>query len=96
MTVSMLLPGCALVLVGIVGVLARRSLLSVLLSFNVGVVGACLLLASAEAEHPKGLVAAFVVAGCGLWVSLCGGAVALAVYRRKGTLHVDELREMRG
>ncbi|MCP4504367.1 MAG: hypothetical protein GY822_31005 [Deltaproteobacteria bacterium] len=93
---TLIFPGLMLLLSGILGLLLRRSMISVLLSLNTAMLGAALLLVGSSAGGPQGQASAFVIACVTLLVSIAGGAMSVAVYRRKGSLNIDEQRELRG
>ncbi len=90
--------GVALVVIGFGGILLRRSVLVVVMSGAVSMLGAALtlVLLSASRGDARGVaVSMFIVLLAAVW-SLAGAAVALATYRRRGTENLDELRELRG
>jgi len=83
--------GLCLVGVALAVLVLRRSLLA----SAVGVAQACLALAYVAAVQGRlDLAIAIGVAGVGIVIGLAGAAVA--VHRRRGTDHVDELRELQG
>ncbi len=83
--------GLCLVGVALAILVLRRSLLA----SAVGVAQGCLGLAYVAAmEGRVDLAVAIGVAGVALVIGLAGAAVA--VHRRRGTDHVDELRELQG
>lgn len=89
--------GMALVVLGIGGMLLRRSIVVVIMSGAVATLGASLTLAafSTAKGDAKGVaISLLLLALCAAW-SLVGAAAALATYRRRGTENLDELRELR-
>ena len=76
--------GCAMVLL-------RRSLLAIALAAQVSMLGLAL---AAGSQGQLGVAAVLVVAGAAVSLTVVGAAVA--VHRRRGADHVDELRELRG
>lgn len=89
--------GMALVVLGIGGMLLRRSIVVVVMSGAVATLGATLTLAAyATAKgDAKGVAIALLLLVLAASWSLVGCAAALATYRRRGTENVDELRELR-
>ncbi|MDP2344226.1 MAG: hypothetical protein Q8O67_24925 [Deltaproteobacteria bacterium] len=77
--------------VGCAVVLLRRSLVAVALGGQLGSLGLAL---TAGSQGQLGGAAVVVVAGAA--VSFAVVAAAVAVHRRRGADHVDELRELRG
>src|SRR5262245_40806105 len=95
---SLLLAGQALFVLGIAGMLVRRSLLVVIMSFQLCVWGAVLALVvfAAGRGDPRGYAWALVFVALGASWAILGAAAALAAFRRRGTPNLDELRELRG
>jgi NADH-quinone oxidoreductase subunit K len=90
--------GVGLVVLGLGGMILRRSILVVVMSGALAILGCALVLVvmAAARGDPKGIaVALFLILIAAAW-SLAGAAVALTTYRRRGTENVDELRELRG
>lgn len=83
---------------GLAGALLRRSLLVVLLSIELSVLGAALaFVAFALARgDAAGLAKAALLLFFGVSQAALGAAAALAVFRRRATVNLDELRELRG
>ena len=96
--VGALVAALALFFVGLGGMLARRSLLVVWMATELCVLGAAVAFGAFAAARgdPKGAAYAFVVLVLGAVLAVVGTAVAIAVYRRRATVNVDELRELRG
>ena len=88
----------ALLLIGLLGMLIRRSVLVALMALNVSVLGAALMFCAVAIRHhdATGLANAVIVTALVVVLSLLGSAVAIAVFRRRATIHLDELRELRG
>ena len=89
--------GVALVVLGIGGMLLRRSIVVVVMSGTLAVLGASLaLIASATARgDAQGIAAALLLIVLAAAWALVSTAAALATYRRRGTENIDELRELR-
>lgn len=89
--------GVGLLVLGIGGMLLRRSIVVVVMSGTVAVLGASLsLIAHATARgDPRGIAAALLLLVLAAAWALVGTAAALATYRRRGTENIDELRELR-
>ena len=88
----------ALVVLGLAGMLLRRSILVVIMSGAVSLLGAVLAfaaLASARSDARGVATALVLLLFLAVW-SVAGAAAALATYRRRGTENVNELRELRG
>ena len=94
----LLIAGLALFVLGIAGMLVRRSILVVLLSFELCVWGAALTLVvfALGRGDPRGLAWATVFLVLGAAWAIVGAAAAIAAFRRRGTANLDELRELRG
>lgn len=88
----------ALFIVGLCGMLIRRSLLTALLCLNLSVLGASLLFCvfALRRRDAAGLRDALLMMASVSLLSSAGAAVAIAVFRRRATVHLDELRELRG
>ncbi len=88
----------SLFFVGILGMLIRRSFVVALLSLQVSTVGGALLFCSfaLQRQDGAGLSSAIIVVALACLLSTCGAAVTIAVFRRRGTVNLDELRELRG
>lgn len=96
---SPLLPlAIALFLVGLFGALLRRSFLVALLSIQLAILGVALAFAAfaLPRDDPGGYAAALCVLFLGVLHALWGAAATIAIYRRRGTIHLDELRELQG
>lgn len=90
--------GIGLVVLGLGGMLLRRSIVVVVMSCAVSVLGATLCfvsLASAQASA-RGVATGLLLLLLSAAWSIAGVAAALASYRRRGTENIDELRELRG
>jgi len=90
--------GHALVVTGLLAVLVRRSLVVVTGGLVVALMGVAVLFVAASAVHgePTNLArAALVMAGIVIVAGVCGAA-AIASYRQRGTVNLDEERELRG
>lgn len=89
----LLVAGLGLVIIGVIGMVTRRSFLHVLVSAQVAGIGPALVFAL---QKDRGHVAAALYLLVFALLSVAGAAVAVTVYRRRGTVNVDELRELRG
>lgn len=89
----LLLAGLGLVVIGVIGMVTRRSLLHVLVSAQVAGIGPALIFAL---QQDRGHVAAAIYVLVFALLSVVAAAVAVTVYRRRGTVNVDEVRELRG
>ncbi|HEY4222187.1 MAG TPA: NADH-quinone oxidoreductase subunit K [Myxococcota bacterium] len=90
--------GMALVVLGLGGMMLRRSILVVVMGGALAILGASLalvVLATARGDA-RGVAAALLLVLLAAAWSLAGAATALATYRRRGTENLDELRELRG
>lgn len=90
--------GTAFVVLGFGGMLLRRSILVVVMSGTLSMLGVALVLvALAVARRDAvGLGAAMLLVLLSASWALAGASVALTTYRRRGTESIDELRELRG
>ena len=84
------------VVLGMLGAAIRRSLVTTMLCVETSCVGAALL--AGVIARLNGSTAAvaigFLVLSIGALQVVVGCAVAVAVYRRKGTLNLDEMKEL--
>jgi NADH-quinone oxidoreductase subunit K len=98
MSSPLLILATALLVVGLTGALVRRSLLVSLLCTELALLGGvtAFFAFALPAEDPGGIARAAVLLFLCAAHALLGAAVAIAVYRRRGTLNLDELRELRG
>lgn len=89
--------GVGLVVLGIGGMLLRRSIVVVVMSGTVAVLGAVTALAALATARgdERGIAAALLLLVLAAAWALVGTATALATYRRRGTANIDELRELR-
>ena len=87
-----------LFVIGLAGALLRRSFLVTLFSFQLCVLGAALaFVAFAIARHDaQGLAKAAGLIFLGVIYAVLGAATTIAVFRRRATVNLDELRELRG
>jgi NADH:ubiquinone oxidoreductase subunit K len=90
-TVIAVATGLAVFALGVVVLLLRRSLIAVGLGGQMATLGLGLVLGVQGR-----LAAAVVIVVAGAAVALVVTAAAVAVHRRRGSDHVDELRELRG
>ncbi len=90
---ALLVAGLGLVIIGVIGMVTRRSLLHVLVSAQVAGIGPALVFAQ-KADH--GHVAAAIYLLVFALLTVASAAVAVTVYRRRGSVNVDEIRELRG
>ncbi len=83
---------------GVVGAMIRRSLLAIALCLQLSFLGAMLLFStfSQIRGNEKGLSIAIVLMLAFSLQMLLVCALAVFTYRHRGTLNVDELRELRG
>lgn len=90
--------GVTMVVMGLGGMLLRRSLLVVVMNGALSVLGAALVLVALAVQRGDavGLGAAMLLVLFASSWSIAGAAVALTTYRRRGTENIDELRELRG
>lgn len=90
--------GTGLVVLGLGGMLLRRSVLVVVMSGAVALLGASVVLVALAVARsdPRGVAAGLLFLVLGAAWSLAGAAAALAAYRRRGTENIDELMELRG
>jgi NADH-quinone oxidoreductase subunit K len=87
-----------LFIVGLVGALLRRSLLVALLSLQLAMAGAVLAFVAfaVPADDAGGAARAVVVVCLAVVHAIAGAATSIAVFRRRATVNLDELRELRG
>ncbi len=88
----------ALMILGICGALCRRNLLAISLCLHVAFLGIILLIATCFVEHGdiKNIsLALILIAIFSLQMMFTGGLV-IFIYRNQGTLHIDEMRQLRG
>ena len=93
-----LLAACALVVIGLAGMLLRRSLLVTVMGVELCLLGAALAFAAYAIARgdPVGLAASVVILLVGAVWAILGSALALTLFRRRGSVNIDELRELRG
>ena len=93
-----LLGALALAVLGIAGMLLRRSLLVVVMCGALAQLGAALALIAlgATENQPRPVAAGLILLLIAAAWSLAGSAVALATYRRRGSENVDEMQELSG
>lgn len=98
MSVALFLTGTSLFVLGLGGALVRRSLLVTLLALELAAMGAVVVLVgfALPAGDPEGLARAVVLLFVAVAHAVLGAAVAIAIFRRRGTLNLDELRELEG
>lgn len=98
MTTALLLVGTAMFVLGLGGALVRRSLLVALLSLELAASGSVVVLVgfALPEEDASGLARAAVLLFVAVAHAVLGAAVAIAIFRRRGTLNLDELRELQG
>jgi NADH-quinone oxidoreductase subunit K len=98
MRAALLLVAVALFFLGLSGALVRRSLLVAVLSMQVASVGAVLAFVAFGVARGDsgGLARAVVVLFISVVHAVLGAAATIAVFRRRGTINLDELRELRG
>jgi NADH-quinone oxidoreductase subunit K len=89
--------GVFLVVLGLGGMLLRRSIIVVIMSGTLAVLGVVLALASLASARgdARGIAVALLLLVIAAAWALVGTATALATYRRRGTANIDELRELR-
>ena len=95
---ELLIAASALFFLGVSGALVRRSLLVAVLSLQVAVLGTVLafVVFGVARGDSGGLARGVVVLFIGVVHAILGAAAAIAVFRRRGTVNLDELRELRG
>lgn len=94
----LLLTGTALFVLGLGGALVRRSLLVTLIALELAALGAVVVLVgfALRGGDEGGLARAVVLLFVGVAHAVLGASVAIAIFRRRGTLNLDELRELEG
>jgi NADH:ubiquinone oxidoreductase subunit K len=88
----------SLVFLGICGALCRRNLLAISLCLHVAFLGITLFISVCFAEHGdiKAVsLALILIVIFSLQIMFTGGLV-IFIYRNQGTLHIDEMRQLRG
>ena len=98
MGTALLLLAIGLFFIGIAGALIRRSLLVSLLSLQVSMLGgvvAFVAFATLRGD-PDGIARAVVLLFLAVVQAVLGATCAIVVFRRRGTVNLDELRELRG
>ncbi len=88
----------ALFLIGLVGILARRNLLFILISVEIMLNGVALLFVGASAKWSQAdgqIMVLFLMVMAAIEVSI-GLALFLSVYRQHATLDPDALQELKG
>ena len=103
MNISALLLATALILMafGLYGLASKRNLIRIIIALEVLVNAACLAFAAFSAAHP-GLtdplagVFIIIILAIGSCIAAFGLALALAIYKRLGTVDAWELRRLRG
>lgn len=98
MDAPLLLVASGLFIVGLAGALTRRSLIVTLASTQLSLSGGVVAfvhyaLVRGEATGLSSAILLLILGGC---TAVPGAAMAIAIYRRRGTLNLDELRELRG
>lgn len=88
--------GIGLFFIGTIGMLARRSLVHVLVAALISAMGAICVFAHYGTGAAYAERAALVFAAVFAAVLLVGAALAITLYRRRETINVDEVRELRG
>jgi NADH-quinone oxidoreductase subunit K len=94
----LLLVGITLFVLGLGGVLLRRSLLVAMMGGVLSSMGSALVFGhfALVRQDPEGVargVLLLLLSGC---LAVVGGGLAIAIYRRRGTVNLDELRELSG
>lgn len=92
------LMGGALIVLGLIGMLTKRNLISIALAAQVVFLGAVLIIAPFLAnDKDNALVRIILVIALliGLQCITLGG-VAIFAYRHRGSLQIDELRQLEG
>lgn len=92
------LVGLTTVGLGLCTMLLRRSIVVVAMGLCVALLGVVLVLAGAAAAHSdaRAAAAAIVILLGAAALAPIAAALGIAVFRRRGTVNVDELRELRG
>jgi NADH-quinone oxidoreductase subunit K len=90
--------GVGLLVIGLTGALLRRSWLVVLASLELGLLGVSVLFIAfgAARDDPAGVARGVILLVLAVAYAVVGAAVAVAVFRRRATVNLDELRELRG
>lgn len=98
MTQLLWLAGTSLFLIGLAGALVRRSLLVTTVGILLSLLGAALVLlaTSSPDDVEAGASRALVLLVLGACHAGLASAVTLAIFRRRGTVQLDELRELQG
>lgn len=87
-----------LFLIGVVGIVARKNLLFILISIEIMLNGVALLLIAAGAKWAQAdgqIMFFFLLVMAGVEVGI-GLALFLQIYHKNPTLNADDLRELRG
>lgn len=95
---ALLLVGTLLFFLGLGGAMVRRSLLVALLSVQVSVLGGVTTFVAFAILRgdPDGLARAIAVIFLATVHAVLGATVTIVVFRRRSTVNLDELRELRG
>jgi NADH:ubiquinone oxidoreductase subunit K len=90
--------GVLVVPLGLLAVLLRRSLVIVTGGMLIAFMGVAVVFVAAAGRHQDqgGLARAALVLFSAFVIAAVGGAAAIASYRQRGTVNLDEQREMRG
>ena len=94
----LLVVGLVFFCLGLCGLILRRTLLIALMGGILASMGTALVfshfaLARQDAEGLARAVLILLLNGC---LSVVGAGLAIAIYRRRGTVNLDELRELSG
>lgn len=94
----LLLSGLALFVVGLGGMMVRRSLLTALMGGVIASMGGALAWGhfALARQQPEGVARAVLFLLLSGVFAVVGAGLAIAIYRRRGTVNLDELRELNG
>ena len=98
MNASLFFAGIALFIFGFAGAVVRRSFLSTLLGGMLAFMGVAMVfchyaLAKNDASGMARAILFLLLGGC---LAVSGAGLSIAIYRRRGTVNLDELRELSG
>ncbi len=87
-----------LIILGTCGALCRRNLLAIALCFHVTFFGILLFIATCFVEYGevKGVSLALILIVIFSLQMMFTGGLIIFTYRNQGTLHIDEMRQLRG
>ncbi len=88
----------ALICFGVIGALFRRQILLVSLNLDIALIGVCFgcIHSSQVYENQMGFRIAMLIFGIIMLHQLIAFGLTYYLYKKYGTLHIDELRNLRG